>query len=297
VKPPQDRRPDAPSLLPRRRAPWVVRLYPPSFRERYGSELTALVEDLGPNRLVATDLLLGAVIAWLRPAASGQTAERRRRRLQASIATTWVAWCAGFLVAPTVTRMLDDPPVPNMTPLANHLLAISQVSWWIGGLVLLTATVPLALRSLPAALRARDRHVIAPLVPAIALCLAELGGVGAILLMRPSSPPAWSHPSAAFVGTLFAEGIGFFAFVLAAGLGPAISLTRAKPPARHMRLPAVLGTVVAAALAVTTVTSLGAVLLTQAAPLSILAVAVAGVSTLVALTSSTRGLKAVVARD
>lgn len=43
---------------------WLVRLYPPSWRRRYGRELEQLVEDV-PGRLAVTlDLLVGAAIAY-----------------------------------------------------------------------------------------------------------------------------------------------------------------------------------------------------------------------------------------
>jgi hypothetical protein len=43
---------------------WLVRLYPPSWRKRYGRELDALVEEM-PGRVgVALDLLGGAAIAY-----------------------------------------------------------------------------------------------------------------------------------------------------------------------------------------------------------------------------------------
>ena len=43
---------------------WLVRLYPPSWRKRYGAELESLVHDT-PGRLgVALDLLIGAAIAY-----------------------------------------------------------------------------------------------------------------------------------------------------------------------------------------------------------------------------------------
>jgi hypothetical protein len=43
---------------------WLVRLYPPSWRKRYGGELEVLVKDM-PGRLgTGLDLLAGAAIAY-----------------------------------------------------------------------------------------------------------------------------------------------------------------------------------------------------------------------------------------
>jgi hypothetical protein len=88
----------------------AMRLYPPSFRVRYGEELAALVEDMPASRHATVDLFVGAGRAWTRPSFAGDGA--LRLRLQASAATTWVAWCAGFLVVPAMTKALLDPP-PN----------------------------------------------------------------------------------------------------------------------------------------------------------------------------------------
>jgi DnaJ family protein C protein 28 len=42
-------------------------LYPPAWRRRYGAELAALVEELGPSPRVVADALLGALRAHLEP--------------------------------------------------------------------------------------------------------------------------------------------------------------------------------------------------------------------------------------
>ncbi|MCA2226263.1 hypothetical protein [Nonomuraea aurantiaca] len=70
----------------------VMACHPPWFRERYGEELAALVEETGGGPRVLLDLAAGAVRAWLRPALSGDPAARVRRRMQATLATTWIAW-------------------------------------------------------------------------------------------------------------------------------------------------------------------------------------------------------------
>ncbi|HET8568589.1 MAG TPA: hypothetical protein VFM93_06350 [Candidatus Limnocylindria bacterium] len=44
---------------------WLLRLFPGAWRERYGDEFEALLEDLGPHSPVAADVLLAALRAWL----------------------------------------------------------------------------------------------------------------------------------------------------------------------------------------------------------------------------------------
>jgi len=55
----------SPSL--RRRHRLLLSLYPPRFRERYGAELQALVEDTSSPKRLTLDLALGAAKAWTGP--------------------------------------------------------------------------------------------------------------------------------------------------------------------------------------------------------------------------------------
>ena len=43
---------------------WLVRLYPPSWRKRYGGELEILVQEMPARMGTALDLLVGAAIAY-----------------------------------------------------------------------------------------------------------------------------------------------------------------------------------------------------------------------------------------
>src|SRR6476469_8310471 len=115
----------------------VLRAYPPYFIARYGAELEALIEDAGGAHRHLFDLLRGAARAWLVPHLAGDP----RRRLQATVATTWVAWCAGFLVVPAVDRALLDPPVVGVSSSVQALLDASIVLLIIGWAVALVGVV------------------------------------------------------------------------------------------------------------------------------------------------------------
>lgn len=45
---------------------WLVRLYPPAWRERYEREFLAVLESRGVTPSVALDVVHGAADAWLR---------------------------------------------------------------------------------------------------------------------------------------------------------------------------------------------------------------------------------------
>jgi len=46
---------------------WLLHLYPPAWRERYGDEFLAVLEAQPDNPKVIIDVALGALDAWLRP--------------------------------------------------------------------------------------------------------------------------------------------------------------------------------------------------------------------------------------
>jgi hypothetical protein len=91
-----------------------VRLYPRSWRERYGDELSALLEDRPPGPADALDLLLGAFDAHLhrravgvRPTVGTDTQTLPRLGAQAAMAAG-VLWIITFAMALT-----DDPALTN----------------------------------------------------------------------------------------------------------------------------------------------------------------------------------------
>jgi hypothetical protein len=49
---------------------WLIRLYPPAWRRRYGRELAELISSQPASFGMAIDLVAGAVDAWLNPQSS-----------------------------------------------------------------------------------------------------------------------------------------------------------------------------------------------------------------------------------
>ena len=232
---------------------WAVRLYPPSFRERYGAELDALVSDLGGGH--PGDLLRGAARAWLRPSFAGPDALRRRR--QATAATVWVAWCAGFLVAPAVNRALLDPPVPGAP---RALLDAGQGLFVAGWVLALAGALPVVLGSLLPVLRRGAWRTVRPLLVTVALGLAAAGALAVLALVahhQPGHPTGWGWAALAVAGVLG------LAFVAALGLAPAMVLGRLAPPGRTLALPFVLAVPLAGVLAALAASSVVAVATTS----------------------------------
>lgn len=226
----------------------LLACYPPSFRDRYGAELAALVEETGVGPRVCWDVAVGAATAWLRPAFTGEPAERARRRLQAGLSAIWVAWCVGVSSVPVVARALLEQPVAGATGVVHMLVSGSWLLVLAGGAVAGVGALLLTRRVLVPALRSGRRRVWRPLLPAAALLVAEVVGAGGVWLLRQRYPAVWPHPSATFVAALIGWLVGLAALAVAGAAGPPVALGRARPPVRAMRLPGVTAVGVTAAL-------------------------------------------------
>lgn len=210
------------------------------------------------------DLLVGAARAWTAAILTGKPDERARRRLQATVATTWVALCAGFLAAPAVDRALLDP-APRIVPSAAPLLfTTGAMAAGLGCLLAVAAGFPLFTEVIGAARGEERRRIVRPLLPAMALLVVELAGLAGLALWRQSYPPLNANPQfpAIFTAALLVWTGGFLAMLVATGLGPALALTRAAPPARSLRLGGKLALPIAILLTIATgATAAGAITL------------------------------------
>jgi hypothetical protein len=277
----------------RRLASVALRAYPPTFRERYGQELETLVEDLPASPRMTTDLILGAARAWIRP-----PFHSTERRLQATMATTWVAWCAGFLVAPAINRALLDPPTAGASSSARTLLSISYVLFFVGWAFVVLGAAPVVLRSVFPAVRARCWTALHPLLPALILGLIEATGLLWLAMTSGARTGQLTHPSGLFVTLTVLWLIGFAAFICSLGIGPAMTLARLEPGARALRIPTGLTVPVALTLAAFTGCSLAATLIAGDATLASSAIPVACalatgcLASLTALISARRGVQA-----
>lgn len=271
----------------------ALRVYPPSFRARYGQELAALVEDVPASLKTTVDLFLGAVRAWIRPPCCNT-----EHRLQATTATTWVAWCGGFLVAPTINRALLDPPSAGASNSVRMLLNIAYVLFFVGWALVLLGAAPVVFRTVIPAVRARAWIALRPLIPALILGLLVVIGLLWLGLTSAARTSQVAHPSGLFITATVLWLIGFAAFICSLGIGPALTLSRLEPGAPVLRNTTRLTAAVALTLTALTGCSLAATLLAGDATLANSAIPVAfalGIGCLASLTaivSSSRGIHA-----
>ena len=80
---------------------WLIRLYPPAWRRRYGRELAELLAAQPMSFRTAVDLVAGAVDAWLNPQSSTAVTATDAKGAGAMVPKMLKLRCAGY--GPTVT--------------------------------------------------------------------------------------------------------------------------------------------------------------------------------------------------
>ena len=285
--------------------PWSARAalatYPPSFRARYGTELSALVQDTGTGRRVLLDLVAGSARAWLRPCLPADAAERVRGRRLATVSTVWVCWCAVFVASTALLRVLEDPPPAGFDPnrggwgVVHDTLGTGLAVGWV---LILIVGAPIGVRALR---RPSVRRVVVPPLVLLALC---------VLMFVPLQVYASRHWIAA--GRSAAESdipvwwaVVALAFVLALGIDAAwgtvalaSGLRRAGLDVDRLRRPAIAAALLVVPMAVVVALLVAVVLLGThpgaagvLAPLVIPTVVALLVVLAVAAVSAVRGLR------
>lgn len=281
------------------RARVLVHLYPPSWRERYGEEYLALLEDVGPGPRAVLNTARGAAGAWMRPS---ETVLGGALRLRATVSVVWWAWIAlagGLLV---FAQMTEDRPfraADAAHPLLGALYDATVVAAVVSGLAVAAGAIPVALSLWRGARRRRERVTVGLLVVPAVVSAGWLVAVIAIAHLVP-------HSRTPGVGI----GTGWYLVVLALGLvaaaacaaAPTVALRRvdAHRPALRLATAAALPATIAIVFATATAAAYAIALPATApgldatvsyprllAPWAVL-MALAGV---VAVTSSMRGVR------
>ena len=229
----------------------LVRLYPPSWRERYGEEYLALLADVGLDARSCLNAARGAAGAWIRPSGAVLGGVQR---LRATVSVAWWAWIAlagGLLV---FAQMTEDRPFRSADaahPLLGVLYDATVIAAVVSGLAVAVGAVPVALSLWRAARRRRQRVTVGLLVVPAVVPVGWLLVVIAIVRLVP-------HSRTPGVGI----GNGWFLVVLALGLiaaaacaaAPTVALRRvdAARPALRLATAAALPATIAMTLAAIT---------------------------------------------
>jgi len=162
--------------------PWLTRLYPRGWRERYAIEFDALLEQCLHTPLDVVDVLLGALDAHLQLLQGENVSWRMMNMINKLRTTILIVFAAyiGFIIAGlSLLGLADDSP---MIPLMNQDMPL-LVAWrflQLGSAVALVAVVigglPLALSLIRGALSSNHRSLALLLVPVVSFLAFLLYG-------------------------------------------------------------------------------------------------------------------------
>jgi hypothetical protein len=104
---------------------WLVRLYPPGWRRRYGRELADLIAAQPASYGMAIDLVAGAIDAWVNPQSSTAAAATDAKGAGAMVPRMLQLRCAGY--DPNVTKA--DKVKAAAIVIGGSLLAALAYVW------------------------------------------------------------------------------------------------------------------------------------------------------------------------
>ena len=218
----------------------VLAAYPPSFQDRYGDELDALVGDSGTGPRILVDLLLGAARAWMSPVYAADPTERRRLRFVSTASSLWVCWCVVVVGTMATLRLLEDPAAPGLDVHTSGWVMLGEAALTavaVGAVLIVVAGVPIGWRVLvrsPAAVRTMTGPVLV-LVGVVLAFLPLFVFAVTTPLPRPDRPPAW----------FLLDGLVWTLLVATASVWWTFAVPRAlrqgKPAVRDLRLAVLLG--------------------------------------------------------
>lgn len=175
--------------------PWLTRLYPREWRERYEAEFTALLEQCLNSPLDVLDVILGAFDARLR-LMSGEPLNWRvmnmLNKIRTAIMIVFAAYIGFVLAGFSLVGLADDSPMATLMK-TNSALAAAWATIQAGAAVALLAVVigglPIAITVIRRALSDSHRGLGLLLVPFFAflvvfayVCFVLAVGFGRIQL-------------------------------------------------------------------------------------------------------------------
>jgi hypothetical protein len=218
-----------------RGASLLLALYPESWRDRYGEEMRALVEDDPPGAAGLASLITGAARAHLRPRRAWREGTPAASAMRLSVGALFACWIlvsvAGACFAKETEHM---DAFEHMHPLLSAARQLITIGAAIGALAVAVGGLPLLWQALVTALRGRDGRVRL-LLASPALAGAALVALAAVLLLIAPSRGA-RFPAPFVFEILLPLTLGALACALVAALAPKAVMRRTQPPERLLRL-------------------------------------------------------------
>jgi len=245
-----------PEQLRRAAGHLLVGLYPLAWRQRYGAEMHALIDDDPPGARGAASLVHGAAAAHLDPPRRLSATPAERMRL--SVTAVFMCWMAISIAGAGFQKETEELPF-GWAARAHPLLAIARdviIAGAIVGVAAITVGgLPLLLHALNVAYRRRDRRLIALLaLPGVAAAGFALVTVAAAAAVASSGG---GPPAAGPVALALAWQAAGVVCVGACALAPRLVLARIEAPPWMLKLAAVASVPLAAAMVAITLAIAG----------------------------------------
>ncbi len=157
----------------------LLSLYPEAWRERYGEEISALLDDTPPSLGATVDLLRGALLAHLRPLAASAPQTRARGTI-ASVLGCFIVFCAFGAGFAKTTENYDY--IEHLHPLLGVSHSVILIGAVLAAGALALAAAPLAIVALSQARRTRDPALIKLIAVPPAAVGAFAGSFGLLAL-------------------------------------------------------------------------------------------------------------------
>jgi hypothetical protein len=154
-----------------------VALYPEAWRERYGEEMLALLEDDPPGVRGLASLLAGAAGAHLRPRAVWSRASVAAARVHLTVAALFGCWLALALAGAAFQKDTEDPVFAAAGaghPLLDAARAAVVAGAILGALAVAAGGLPLLWKALLRARRDRPTALLLLLPPVALAAFAAL---------------------------------------------------------------------------------------------------------------------------
>jgi hypothetical protein len=160
--------------------PWLIRLYPASWRERYGEEFMALLQSRPPTRRDRLDIVRGAIDARIHPQRLHELPPRVASGVDRLLALAAVAVGALLTVWAGII-IVAEPRWGTGSQLDDGLIAASYSAGFIGIVIAMAVLVGIAYRYADELGRA---GVVGALVAAAAflMILGQASALGVLLL-------------------------------------------------------------------------------------------------------------------
>lgn len=238
------------------RTRWIVRLYPAAWRERYGEEFTALLDECTPSLPHLFDAVWGAVDAHLHvEQLTGRFMEMvtRLRRAEVVVFCAWIAFVVAGIGFQKMTEYDDFMEAGKAYPLIGFAFTTVVVGSAVALLAVLAGGVPLALATARKAVVERRFGVLA-LFGVPVLSFVVLAAYLAIALHVPDgATSAAQHPTP--TDKVLAVGLAGVLVLGAAASAWAISAAISRGDAderwfRFARIPTIITTVAMAVMCV-----------------------------------------------